>query len=109
MAEVRALTLHPDFSWTNPNRLRSVVGVFAGANLKEFHALDGGGYAFVGDAVLKVDPTNNQIAARLCGTFSLWRKYDADRQRLMKAQLERIMGSPGVSKDVFEIASRSLA
>lgn len=95
-----------------------MVSVFAGGNLKEFHALDGKGYAFLGDAVLKVDKTNNQIAARLCGSFSLWRKYDNNQEgvagqpprgALMKQQLERIKQSPGVSKDVFEIASRSLA
>lgn len=100
---------HPDFSWTNPNRLRSVVSIFAGANLEAFHAMDGSGYAFVGDVVLKVDKTNNQIAARLAGSFSLWRKYGPERQALMRAQLERIKDSPGVSKDVYEIASKSLA
>jgi len=109
LEEVEALLAHPDFSWTNPNRLRSVVSVFSAMNLRAFHAADGSGYALVGDAVLKVDKTNNQIAARLCGAFSLWRKYGDERGALMRAQLERIKGSEGVSKDVFEIASRSLA
>jgi len=109
LAEVKTLMEHPEYSWTNPNRLRSVVSVFAGGNLKEFHALSGAGYAFIGDVVLKVDQTNNQAAARLCGSFSLWKKYDPSRQALMKAQLSRIKDAPGVSKDVFEIASRSLA
>ena len=52
---------------------------------------------------------NPQTAARLCGSFSLWRRYGEARGALMKAQLERIKASPGISKDVFEIASRSLA
>jgi aminopeptidase N len=34
LAEAEALVAHPDFSWTNPNRLRSVVATFAGANLE---------------------------------------------------------------------------
>jgi len=107
--EVEALLGHPDFSWTNPNRLRSVVSVFSAVNLKAFHASDGSGYALVGDAVLRVDKTNNQIAARMTGAFSLWRKYDDERGALMRAQLERIRDSEGVSKDVYEIASKSLA
>jgi aminopeptidase N len=77
--------------------------------LQAFHAADGAGYAFVGDVVLRVDKTNNQIAARLAGSFSLWRKYGPARQALMRAQLERIRDSAGVSKDVYEIASKSLA
>ena len=104
---MKDLVAHPDFTWTNPNRMRSVVSVFAG-NMAAFHAADGSGYEFVGDVVLKVDKINNQIAARLAGSFSLWRKYDEVRQELMKAQLRRIKESEGVSKDVFEIAKKSL-
>lgn len=106
---VRALLEHPDFTWTNPNRMRSVVSIFAGANMAAFHAADGSGYEFVGDAVVKVDKINNQIAARLAGAFSLWRRYDPARQEMMTAQLKRIKDTPDVSKDVFEIVSRSLA
>ena len=105
---VKALIEHPDFTWTNPNRMRSVVSIFA-ANMAAFHAADGSGYEFVGDVVLKVDKINNQIAARLAGSFSLWRKYDTARQEAMKKQLNRIKNSDGVSKDVYEIVSRSLA
>ena len=36
-------------------------------------------------------------------------RYGPERQALMRAQLERIRDSPGVSKDVYEIASKSLA
>ena len=107
LSAVKDLVAHPDFTWTNPNRMRSVVSVFAG-NMAAFHAADGSGYEFVGDVVLKVDKINNQIAARLAGSFSLWRKYDEVRQELMKAQLRRIKESEGVSKDVFEIAKKSL-
>ena len=57
-AACAALMEHPDFTWTNPNRLRSVVSVFAAGNLKAFHAQDGAGYALVGDAVLKVKSTD---------------------------------------------------
>uniref|UniRef100_A0A7S2AUA2 Aminopeptidase N n=1 Tax=Octactis speculum TaxID=3111310 RepID=A0A7S2AUA2_9STRA len=100
---------HPDFTWSNPNRMRSVVAVFAGGNIRGFHAADGSGYEFLGDCVLQVDTINNQIAARLCGALSLWRRYDESRGGMMRTQLERIRDHEGLSKDVYEIASRSLA
>ena len=31
------------------------------------------------------------------------------RQALLRAQLERVLGRPGLSRDVFEVASKSLA
>ena len=60
---------HPEFSWTNPNRLRSVVSVFCG-NARRFHAADGSGYALVGDVVARVDKNNPQMASRLTGTHN---------------------------------------
>ena len=78
---VKALIEHPDFTWTNPNRMRSVVSIFA-ANMAAFHAADGSGYEFVGDVVLKVDKINNQIAARLAGSFSLSNKHEPNTKYL---------------------------
>ena len=60
------------------------------------------------DRVLELDPLNPSIAARLVKNLSRWRRYDPARQTLMQAQLERILATEGLSKDVYEIASRSL-
>ena len=108
LATVRALVAHPDFTRTNPNRYRSVVNTFAGANPAAFHAADGGGYDFVRDEVIATDKLNPQVAARLAGAFGNWRKFDAPRQAKMKACLEAIRDAEGLSKDTYEIASRSL-
>ena len=81
---------------------------FAGANPRAFHAADGSGYAFIRDEVIQTDKTNNQVAARLCGSFGTWKKYDKERGALMKACLEEIVATEGLSKDTFEIATRSL-
>ena len=105
---VKRLVEHEAFSRTTPNRYRAVVNTFAGANPRAFHAADGAGYAFIKDEVIRTDKTNNQVAARLCGSFGTWKKYDAPRQALMKACLEEIVATEGLSKDTFEIASRSL-
>ena len=104
----RALMAHEAFDMTNPNRVRSVVNVFA-ANPAGFHVAGGGGYAFVADLVLEIDQKNPQVAARLAGAFGTWRRYTPERQALMKAQLERIKGTAGLSKDTYEIVSRTLA
>jgi len=107
-ARVRALTRHPDFTLKNPNRVRSVIGVFAAGNPVCFHAADGGGYDFVAEHVIALDSLNPQIAARLAGSFDAWRRYDTSRQGLMQAALERIQGSEGLSKDTGEIVTRAL-
>ena len=109
LQRVQALMQHAAFSLHNPNKVRSLVGRFCGGNPLRFHAADGSGYRFLGDRVLELDTLNPSIAARLVQTLSRWRRYDADRQALMREQLERIVNKDGLSKDVYEIASRSLA
>ncbi|KAL3894500.1 MAG: hypothetical protein SGPRY_013790 [Prymnesium sp.] len=58
--------------------------------------------------VIAIDKRNPQVAARLCNSFNSWRRFAGTRQEMMKAELARIKESPGLSKDTFEIASRSL-
>ncbi|PXA85533.1 aminopeptidase N [Nostoc sp. 3335mG] len=105
---VEKLAQHPDFAMANPNRMRSLVGAFA-ANQFAFHAPDGRGYRFVADMILKADKLNPQSAARLVPPLGRWRRFEPARAALMKAELERIVATPGLSKDVFEQASKSLA
>jgi aminopeptidase N len=108
LQRVQALMQHPAFSLHNPNKVRSLIGRFCSANPVRFHAVDGSGYGFLGDRVLELDTLNPSLAARLVQTLSRWRRYDTGRQTLMRKQLERIVSQDGLSKDVYEIASRSL-
>jgi aminopeptidase N len=107
LTTVKKLMQDPVFSIKNPNKVRALIGAFA-SNAVRFHDLSGAGYAFLADQVLTIDPLNPQIAARLVSVFTLWKRYDDKRKALMKAQLERISKTPKLSKDVFEIASKSL-
>ena len=107
LEDVKALTSHPDFTLSNPNRARSLLSVFAG-NMPHFHAKDGKGYAFIADYVMKIDKLNPQVAARLAGAFAQWRRFDVDRQQLMKAELERMKSDEGCSKDTYEVLLRTL-
>jgi aminopeptidase N len=105
---VSALLHHEAFTLANPNRVRSLIGAFAQANPTGFHRADGAGYAFVADHVLALDKRNPQVASRLAQPFGRWRRHDAQRQEHMRAQLERILATAGLSRDVYEIASKSL-
>ncbi|MFL6533944.1 MAG: DUF3458 domain-containing protein, partial [Pseudomonas sp.] len=109
LARVKALMEHPAFNIKNPNKVRALVGAFAGQNLINFHAADGSGYRFLADLVIQLNAFNPQIASRQLAPLTRWRKYDSARQALMKAELERILASGGLSADVFEVVSKSLA
>ncbi|HZG09961.1 MAG TPA: aminopeptidase N [Allosphingosinicella sp.] len=105
--EVERLAAHPEFSLSNPNRMRALVSAFA-SNQHAFHHASGRGYCFVSGMILKVDKLNPQTAARLVPALGRWRRFDEARQALMRAELERILATPGLSKDVIEQASKSL-
>ncbi|MGE4219235.1 MAG: aminopeptidase N [Alphaproteobacteria bacterium] len=108
LAQVEALLGHPAFSIRNPNRVRALIGAFCSGNPVRFHAADGSGYRFLADRVLDLDKLNPQVAARLSGALGHWRRYDPERQALMRGELGRIAGAKGLSRDVFEIVSKSL-
>jgi aminopeptidase N len=107
-AAVEALAGHADFTLANPNRLRALVGAFS-VNQRAFHDASGRGYRFLADMILDADRLNPQTAAKLVPPLGRWRRFGEERAALMRAQLERIVAAPGLSKDVFEQASKSLA
>lgn len=107
-ATVQALMSHPAFDLKNPNRVRSLIGAFSQSNPLHFHAANGQGYRFLADRIIELNILNPQIASRMVGALTGWRRYDEGRQALMKTQLERIMNTEAISKDVYEVASKSL-
>ncbi|KQN10566.1 aminopeptidase N [Sphingomonas aurantiaca] len=106
-AIVAGLADHADFSLSNPNRARSLIGAF-GANQRAFNTADGSGYRFLADQLVALDRLNPQTAAKLLPPLGRWRRFDSARAGLMCAELERIVATPGLSKDLFEQASKSL-
>jgi aminopeptidase N len=108
LGRVVALAEHPDFNLRNPNRVRSLLGVFSIRNQVRFHSADGAGYTFLTDKLLEIDAINPQIAARLVGAFSQWRRFDASRRDKMRTELGRMVGHRGLSRDVYELASKYL-
>jgi aminopeptidase N len=106
---VRELTLHPAFERKNPNRVRALVGAFAQGNQIRFHDASGAGYVFLADEVITLDPINPTTAARLVQPLGAWRRHDPARQALMQHQLERVLATPDLSKNTYEMVSKSLA
>ena len=108
LGRIKSLEQHPAFSMTNPNKVRSLIGVFASRNLA-FHDESGSGYAYLADKVLELNGFNPQIAARLVTPLTRWKKFKSNLSVLMRKELERIQGEPELSKDVYEVVSKSLA
>jgi aminopeptidase N len=98
---VRNLAEHTEFDWTNPNKIRSLVGSFV--QNPHFHKLDGEGYAFLREVILKLDKYNPQMSSRMCKTFATYRNFDNMRQHIIKSELETIKSEPNLSPDLQEI------
>ena len=73
---VKALTAHPAFSMSNPNRVRSLITSFAAGNPTQFNRADGAGYEFIADKILAIDPNNPQVASRMSTAFKSWRALE---------------------------------
>lgn len=99
---------HEAYDASNPNKVRALVGAFCGQNLINFHNPDGSGYEFLADQVIELNAKNPQIASRLLGPLSKWKKYTLPLQEQMIAALRKIESCEDLSKDVFEVVSKSL-
>jgi aminopeptidase N len=106
--DVEALKTHPDFDLRNPNRTRALISSFAG-NQVRFHDASGAGYRLYADTLIQLDPTNGQVAARMVSPLGQWRRFDAARQGLIKQQLQRILELPNLSRNTYEMVTKSVA
>jgi len=109
LERVRGLMRHPAFSMGNPNRVRSLIGSFAMANLTQFNRPDGAGYDFLADTVIALDARNPQVAARLLTAFRTWKMLEPTRRAQAEKALRRVADTPGLSPDVADISGRSLS
>ena len=105
---VAGLLAHRKFDGKNPNRVRAVVQCFGDQNWSGFHAVDGTGYSFVADQILRFDMQNPSLAARFCDTLARWHKCSEPARGLQKAQLERLAAHDALSPNVREIVEKTL-
>ena len=103
--EVRSLEQHPAFDPKNPNKVRALIGAFAG-NLPAFHAADGSGYHYLADKVIKIDGINSHIAAGLATAFRSVTQLSADRAQVMREAIDHVLAKTKISKNVREILGK---
>ena len=105
----RVMALQNDEAYDEkvPNLVRSLIGVFA-RNYKHFHAKDGHGYSFVADKIIEIDKINAQMASGLAGAFKIYEKMNEENKILMKRELERVISTHSLSKNVYEIIAKIL-
>ncbi|GLS90274.1 aminopeptidase N [Psychromonas marina] len=106
---IEQLFNHRSFDYSNPNRLRALVGTFVNANSYYFHAIDGSGYQFLTDQLIKLNSQNPQVAARLITPLIQFKRLDAKRIELMKAQLNRLLEIENLSLDLYEKVTKALS
>lgn len=90
-----------------PNLVRSLLLAFT-RNFKHFHAANGDAYRFIGDKVLTLDGINPQVAARLMSAFGSYKKLTPELQKQMAPVLEKISNKEGLSKNTFEVVTKTL-
>jgi aminopeptidase N len=108
LERVTALLAHPAFSYTNPNRVRSVIHSYCMGNPAGFHMRDGRGYQFWAEMVQKLDAINPQIAARLARALDRWTVFAEPYQGQMQAALQAVAASKTLSADVNEVIVKAL-
>lgn len=107
LTHVRHLMEHPGFSITNPNKIRALIGRFCQNNIG-FHQASGAGHQFLAEQVSALNSINPQIAARLLTPLTRWKKYPQDLQQSMLAALNSVLEVDDLSKDVYEVVTKSL-
>lgn len=108
LEKISAIANSSSFNWRQPNKFRALIGAFAAANPVRFHDASGAGYRFLADWLIRLDDSNPQTAARVAGAFETWARFDENRQKLIRAELSRIAGREGLSKDMGEMVGRML-
>ncbi|MGI9514780.1 MAG: aminopeptidase N [Anderseniella sp.] len=107
-AHIRKLMKHRDFSITRPNRVRALIGTFAGMNQTGFNDASGDGYDVVAEVVMALDERNPQVAARMVSAFRSYQLMNQVRQDKARAALTTIRDKQNLSADTLEMVSRML-
>jgi aminopeptidase N len=107
-SHLESLYQHDHFDYANPNRVRALIGNYTHFNLKHFHNVDGTGYKLLTDLLIKLNDINPQNASRMITPLMSWKKFDVNRQAMIKQQLQRLESIEGLSPDLYEKVSKAL-
>lgn len=107
LQRVKQLSQDPVYTDTIPNIIRALWCSFA-ANEPEFHHIDGSGYTAVADKIISLDAKNPMLAAMLAKMFEKFQYLDSKRKNLAEQALKRVVETPNISSNTYEIASKTL-
>lgn len=107
--EILRLEKDEVYDRTIPNLVRSLLGQFVASNKVQFNHPSGRGYKLAAERMLELDKLNPQIASRLASGFKDFKRIPKNLQDLMRPELERVIKTDGLSKNVYEIVSKILA
>ncbi|MEJ2044336.1 MAG: aminopeptidase N [Reinekea sp.] len=105
--QIELLMQHEAFDITNPNKVRSLLGGYAG-NFKQFHDAEGHGYQFLAEQIRRLNAINPQTAARLIKPLESWRRFVPAHSLKMEAALNYILETENLSADVLELTQKAL-
>ncbi|MES2212399.1 MAG: aminopeptidase N, partial [Pseudomonadota bacterium] len=103
---VKQLSEGTVFNWKNPNKVYALIRTFVVGNPLRFHRKDGKGYQFLSHCLRKVDALNPQVASSLVEGFADWKRYAAPYSTLMKAEMDALLKTGTLSKNVQERLSK---
>ncbi len=99
------LLKHPAFTYKNPNRARSLIGVLLHGNPARFHSE--AGYKFAYQEILKLDSVNPKTAARMATAFESVSRLDDTLITFAKHELASLLDNKEkISNDLYEIVSK---
>ena len=78
-------------------------------NATAFNAPNGNGYTLVAKTIAQLDKINPQVAARMLTAFRSYKVLEPGRRKLAREALQHIADKPGLSRDVSDILTRTLA
>lgn len=108
LSTIKETMAHEAFSMKNPNRVRSLIGSFMNMNPTNFHSKSGEGYKFAGAILRELNDSNPQVASRLLDPFLKLKKYDNERQDLIKQELLALKNMNNLAKDLYEKVTKAL-
>jgi aminopeptidase N len=98
----------PVYDANNPNRVRSLIGTFAMANPTGFHRQDGSAYDFFANEIVEMDRRNPQVAARVMTSVRSWRALEPHSREKLREAIAKIVRNASISRDLADIAGRTL-
>jgi aminopeptidase N len=99
----------PQFTLSNPNRVRALGGAFAQGNPAAFHRVDGEGYGVIGALISDVDHLNGALAARLATVFETCVRVDSPRRMAASKTIEGLLAKNSLSANTREILTKIIS